>query len=517
LTTNMAKNKLKQHNEQDQNTNEDDKKEETVILTSPTNRNSRRVLEVQHCHHHLPPPPQPPRGKADVLKRLQQQQHVREQQHHQQKEQALQQKKQVVQQKKDQLLNYNAAVVMEVQPGSDKNNITSRVLFPEKLLEILNSEDVSAVCWLPQGNAFNIPDLDEFSRYVLPRYFQHNNLTAFQRQLNLHGFIRVTNGKEPLGFAIPLAYRHDIFHKDHPNRSLQIEKKQRQAQYRFDPSVRKVHTHLTRTEAVAEQSSGKRQQQQSLTPRPVSLDSSNRAVSLSSASINIDGGVTTSTTSPAAAINNASCSSSGQKRRVVIDVSCLSDSGDNSDNDDIVDNNDNDNDDNNNKIHDRIRKQKRIRHRNFEERLSNLADYKRTHGNMNVPIRHEGYGNLGRWVGQTRYQLKLYNENKPTKMTKERAQVLEKIDFPTYATLMENIVDVHHEDQIECENDNKQQDNEIKTNNKNHDGNNESVIQHPFIGSNNNDGGCNDDDNNKIAENGNFCSNNDSDDDSLVF
>jgi len=452
VTMNMAKNKLKEHTNQRQSTNKDDTKEETGIVTL------------------LPP------SKEEIgvrkLQQIRQQYLVEQQQQHRQKKQALQQKRQLVQQKKDQ----------------------SQVLFPQKLMEMLTRENVNIICWLPQGNAFRIPDLCEFNRDILPRYFQHipptvaklqlvgsvgmeNKILAsfqrFQRQLNLYGFIRVTNGKEPGGFAIPLAYRHDFFHRDHPDRCLQL-------------TSRNPLTRLKRAEAVAEQSSNEGQEQQSGTPRPVLLDSSNLAVSLSSASNNVGGSVTTNTTSTAAAINNASCSSSGQKRKVVIDMSCLSDSGDDdNDSDDIVNNsdddtNDNDDDDDSN-IHDHIPKRQRQIYRTFDDRLSDLANYERKHGNTNIPIKYKGYGNLGRWINLTRNQYKLYKENKPSTLTKERARKLEKIDFP--------LVYIRHY----CNGNDDDDDNNEECN----DDDNDKIVEN----GDDDKEGCNDDDNGKIADN----------------
>merc|ERR1712238_629176 len=141
LTMNRTRNKLNHHRNQRQNTNKDDEKEETGIVTS------------------LPPP----EGETDVreLQQIRQQYLVEQQQQHRQKKQALQQKRQLVQQEKDQ----------------------SQVLFPNKLMEMLTREDVNIVCWLPQGNAFHIPDLCEFNRDILPRYFQPIPPTVAELQL----------------------------------------------------------------------------------------------------------------------------------------------------------------------------------------------------------------------------------------------------------------------------------------------------------------------------------------------
>jgi len=62
--------------------------------------------------------------------------------------------------------------------------------FIAKTYLIVNSDEPTA-CWIHGGKSFVILDPKKFSKTVLPKYFKHNKLTSFVRQLNFYGFHKI--------------------------------------------------------------------------------------------------------------------------------------------------------------------------------------------------------------------------------------------------------------------------------------------------------------------------------------
>lgn len=49
------------------------------------------------------------------------------------------------------------------------------------------------ICWSPSGTSFHVFDQGRFAKEVLPKYFKHNNMASFVRQLNMYGFRKVVH------------------------------------------------------------------------------------------------------------------------------------------------------------------------------------------------------------------------------------------------------------------------------------------------------------------------------------
>jgi hypothetical protein len=72
----------------------------------------------------------------------------------------------------------------------------------------------------------------------------------------------------------------------------------------------------------------------------------------------------------------------------------------------------------------------------WEDRLSELADYRKIHGHCNVPTNYSENSKLARWVGTQRNQYRLHLEGKKSYMTLSRIQALESLGFKKRGSYM---------------------------------------------------------------------------------
>lgn len=76
---------------------------------------------------------------------------------------------------------------LSTHSGDESNHEASAFL--KKTYSILQDKtNHQAVNWSRQGTAFSILNPEFFAKEILPKYFKHNNLKSFVRQLNIHGF-----------------------------------------------------------------------------------------------------------------------------------------------------------------------------------------------------------------------------------------------------------------------------------------------------------------------------------------
>jgi hypothetical protein len=93
-------------------------------------------------------------------------------------------------------------VSTSVDPAPDTRRNRGGVTepFPEKLHRMLDSAErertTDVVSFFSHGRAFAIHKPRRFVQEIMPRFFRQTRLTSFQRQLNLYGFRRISQGPD---------------------------------------------------------------------------------------------------------------------------------------------------------------------------------------------------------------------------------------------------------------------------------------------------------------------------------
>jgi hypothetical protein len=94
--------------------------------------------------------------------------------------------------------------------------------FPEKLhrmVDTVEREGLSEVVgFFSHGRAFAIHKQKRFINDIMPRFFRQSKLTSFQRQLNLYGFRRLSQGQDNGG------YYHELFLKGRPGLCVNMKR-----------------------------------------------------------------------------------------------------------------------------------------------------------------------------------------------------------------------------------------------------------------------------------------------------
>uniref|UniRef100_A0A8C8VG62 Heat shock transcription factor 2 n=1 Tax=Pelusios castaneus TaxID=367368 RepID=A0A8C8VG62_9SAUR len=87
--------------------------------------------------------------------------------------------------------------------------------FLSKLWALLGEAPGSQlITWSQNGQSFLVLDEQRFAKEILPKYFKHNNMASFVRQLNMYGFrkvVHVDSGIVKLERDGPVEFQHPYF------------------------------------------------------------------------------------------------------------------------------------------------------------------------------------------------------------------------------------------------------------------------------------------------------------------
>ncbi|KAI9909684.1 hypothetical protein PsorP6_015109 [Peronosclerospora sorghi] len=90
------------------------------------------------------------------------------------------------------------------------------------LFQILEVENPAIITWSHEGTAFQIIQPDELAHQILPKYFKHNKVSSFQRQLNYFGFKKWTKTQTNI-----CTFSHPYFFRADKDRMKLIKRKER--------------------------------------------------------------------------------------------------------------------------------------------------------------------------------------------------------------------------------------------------------------------------------------------------
>jgi len=82
--------------------------------------------------------------------------------------------------------------------------------FIKKLFEIITTED-DCIRWGAGGETIIVTDANKFAAKVLPRYFKHDNIRSFIRQLNIYGFQRCRS--TPAAVSTEVSTKVEFYHE----------------------------------------------------------------------------------------------------------------------------------------------------------------------------------------------------------------------------------------------------------------------------------------------------------------
>ncbi|XP_054136562.1 heat shock factor protein 2 isoform X2 [Melozone crissalis] len=84
------------------------------------------------------------------------------------------------------------------------------------------------ITWSQSGKSFLVLDEQRFAKEILPKYFKHNNMASFVRQLNMYGFrkvVHVDSGIVKLERDGPVEFRHAYFRQGREDLLEHIKRK----------------------------------------------------------------------------------------------------------------------------------------------------------------------------------------------------------------------------------------------------------------------------------------------------
>nr|XP_057939177.1 heat shock factor protein 2 [Doryrhamphus excisus] len=101
--------------------------------------------------------------------------------------------------------------------------------FLTKLWTLVEDADTNElICWSQEGNSFLVLDEQRFAKEILPKFFKHNNMASFIRQLNMYGFRKVMHPEQGIVKQErdgPVEFQHAFFQQGQDDLLENIKRK----------------------------------------------------------------------------------------------------------------------------------------------------------------------------------------------------------------------------------------------------------------------------------------------------
>lgn len=128
-------------------------------------------------------------------------------------------------------------------------------VFLRKTFVMLGESPTEIVSWTSDGLSFVVNNADKFAEHIIPRYFKHNNMASFVRQLNFYGFRKVKHSRTITVDVDVIEFKHPQFQRDRPDLLMDIKRAANNNdmpdQNEFNNMKRQVHVMHDRMEEMA--------------------------------------------------------------------------------------------------------------------------------------------------------------------------------------------------------------------------------------------------------------------------
>lgn len=140
----------------------------------------------------------------------------------------------------------------ETKSDEDGPSLSTVPLFVQKTYRMVDEGDPTLIEWTSNGQMFVVKDQKKLAKNVIPTFFEHNNFSSFDRQLNFYGFRKIQN--KPImnedhdpNTSKYIIYHNENFKKGRIDLLLKIERstKHKNLAHKAEEEIRSLKTQVS--------------------------------------------------------------------------------------------------------------------------------------------------------------------------------------------------------------------------------------------------------------------------------